>query len=97
MSRTGYAILIPALLLGGCVSSQFDENLGKAQAQMVRNQTYDPSTLQGSQDKPVEGMDSDAAKAAIDAMRKDVPDRSNVKQAVGSTVGTLQGQGGGSQ
>ena len=94
MKRTFCAVLIPSLLLGGC-ASLVDENFGKAQAQMIRNQVYNPGTLQGSQDKPVEGMDPDAAKAAIDAMRKDVPDRSNVKHDVGVTVGTQQGQGNG--
>jgi hypothetical protein len=92
MTRTFYAMLIPCLLLGAC-ASLVDENLGKAQAQMIRNQVYDPSTLQGSQDRPVEGMDPDSAKAAVDAMRKDVPDRSNVKHDVGVTVGTQQSGG----
>ncbi len=96
MIRSFVAMLVPCLLLGGCASA-FDENLGKAHAQMIRNQVYDPPTLQGPQDKPVEGMDPDAAKASIDAMRKDVPDRSAVRHDPAVTVGTAQAQNAGSQ
>jgi hypothetical protein len=95
MIRTFYAMLIPSLLLGGCAgTSLVDEDLGKAQAQMIRNQVYNPSTLQGPQDKPVEGIDPDSAKAAIDAMRKDVPDRSSAKRDMAVTLGAQQGQSG---
>jgi len=95
MIRIFCATLIPSLLLAGC-ASMVEENFGKAQAEMIRNQVYNPSTLQGSQDKPVEGIDPDSAKAAIDAMRKDLPDRSNVKRDVAVTVGQ-PGQGNGGQ
>ena len=96
MIRTFYAMLIPSLLLGGCAgTSLVDQDLGKAQAQMIRNQVYNPSTLQGPQDKPVEGIDPDSAKAAIDAMRKDVSDR-GAKQDVAAALGAQQGQASGS-
>jgi hypothetical protein len=85
-------ILVPAALLTGCASA-VDQNFGKAVAQMKRAQVYDPATLTGNQDQPVEGLDPEAAKLAIESMRKDTPERASVKRDILINVGTQSGGG----
>jgi PBP1b-binding outer membrane lipoprotein LpoB len=88
--RTVVLALLSAALLDGCASSAVDENFGKSTAQLVRSQTYDPSTLHSPSAAPVEGIDPDVAKATIDSMRKDVPDRSAVRHDLQVKVGSQQ-------
>ena len=88
--RTVVLALLSAALLDGCASSAVDENFGKSAAQLVRAQAYDASTLSSPSAAPVEGVDPDVAKAAIDSMRKDVPDRSVVRHSLPVSVGSQQ-------
>ena len=85
--------LLPAALLAGCTTSAVDENFGKAVAQVTRAQVNDPTTLTGNQDRPVEGIDPEVAKVALEAMRKDTPERASVKRPIMINVGTQNGGG----
>jgi type IV pilus biogenesis protein CpaD/CtpE len=85
---------IPAVLISACASNAVQENLGKSVAQMVKAQVSDPATLIGNQDHPVEGLDPEAAKVAIESMRKDTPERTAVRRDVLINVGTQQNSGG---
>jgi hypothetical protein len=88
--RTVVLAVLSAIVLDGCASSAVDENFGKSAAQIIRSQTYDASTLRSPSGAPVEGIDPDLGKAAIDSMRKDVPDRSGVKHDLQVKAGTQQ-------
>jgi len=74
--------LLSAVVLSGCQSTALREstalqdNMGKAVAQMRSEQVSNPATLTGSQDQPVEGVDPEVAKLALESMRKDTPERS---------------------
>jgi hypothetical protein len=88
-----------ALVLCGCQSTvrestAVEDNLGKAVAQMRREQTSNPATLTGSQDQPVDGVDPEVAATAIESMRKDTPERAAVKRDILINVGTQQSSGG---
>jgi type IV pilus biogenesis protein CpaD/CtpE len=86
-------ILVPAALVAGCQTSAVDENFGKAVAQIQRAQVNDPATLTGNQDRPVEGIDAEAATLAIESLRKDTPDRAAVKKPIAVDVGAQNGSG----
>ena len=86
-------ILVPAALAAGCAASAVDENFGKAVAQVRRAQVNDPTTLTGNQDRPVEGIDAEAAKLAIESLRKDTPERTSIKRPIMINVGTQNGGG----
>ena len=89
--------LVAALLLGACKSmtesTAVEDNMGKAVAQMKRDQISNPATSIGPNDAPVEGMDPESANNALEHMRKDVPDRSAVKRDILINVGAQQASG----
>jgi hypothetical protein len=88
------AAVLTVLTVGGCAGSTVDREYGKATHQMVRAQVYRPETLSQRSDAPVEGVDPDSAKAAVDAMRKDTAERAHTSQPIIFTYG---GACGGSQ
>ena len=93
-----------ALVLCGCQSTALqstarestavEDNLGKAVAQMRHDQTSNPATLTGSQDQPVEGVDPQVAMMALESVRKDTPERAEIKRDILINVGTQQSSGG---
>ena len=85
--------LVSALLLSACESTAVEDNMGKAVAQMKRDQISNPATSIGPNDAPVEGMDPESANNALEHMRKDVPDRSAVKRDILINIGAQQASG----
>ena len=85
--------LVSALLLSACESTAVEDNMGKAVAQMKRDQISNPSTSIGPNDAPVAGMDPESANNALGNMRKDQPDRSNVRRDILINIGAQQGSG----
>jgi len=94
MIKAIIAAALVATAIGGCTSSAVDRDYGKANKQLVQAQVYRPETLSQPSDRPVEGVDPDSAKAAVDAMRKDTAERTHSSQPIIFTYG---GAGGGSQ
>lgn len=96
-TRIAIALLAPAvtltvLLIGGCAGrGAVDREYGKATHQMVRAQVYHPETLSQPSNAPVEGVDPDSAKAAVDAMRKDTAERAHAQTPVVFTYGVPSG------
>jgi len=86
------AVAASALMIGGCTSSAVDREYGKATHQMVQAQVYRPETLSQPSDRPVEGVDPDSAKAAVDAMRKDTAERTHSNQPIIFTYGAAGSQ-----
>jgi len=92
-------LLMPllAVLLIGCATNAVEKNYGSATSNMVREQTYDVSTRTSvGGDKPVLGMDPYWAAAALDCMRKDLPDRESAQKSAQSAVVVTQTSGGAS-
>lgn len=85
------ATALSALTIGGCAGSAVDREYGKATREMVRAQVYRPETLSRQSDAPVEGVDPDSAKAAVDAMRKDTAERTHTEQPIIFTYGAPSG------
>jgi len=85
--------LVSALLLSACESTAVEDNMGKAVAQMKRDQISNPATSIGPNDAPVAGMDPESANNALGNMRKDQPDRSNVRRDILINIGAQQGSG----
>lgn len=91
--------LFSAVVLSGCASTSVREStalqddMGRAVAQMKRDQVSNPATLTGSQDQPVEGIDPEAGKLALESMRKDTPERT-VKHDVLINLGAQTGGSG---
>jgi hypothetical protein len=94
MIKAIIATALVAAAIGGCTSSAVDRDYGKANQHMVQAQVYRPETLSQPSDRPVEGVDPDSAKAAVDAMRKDTAERAHSSQPIIFTYGAA---GGGSQ
>jgi hypothetical protein len=88
-------MLLAAALLGGCATHAVDQHFGQAHERLLREQTYDVTTLSGHGDTPVMGMDPNSAQSALEAMRKDIADRGAVKTAPVTNI--MQQSGGGSQ
>jgi hypothetical protein len=89
-------LLMPllAVLLIGCATNAVEKNYGSATSNMVREQTYDVSTRTSvGGDKPVLGMDPYWAAAALDCMRKDLPDRESAQKSAQSAVTVTQTSG----
>ncbi len=77
MRRTFLLTLLAAALCA-CATRAVDQHYGEAWAQMQRAQTYN---VRAGDDSPVLGIDQIQQMRALDAMRKDVADRSAVKPA----------------
>ncbi|MGA8345127.1 MAG: hypothetical protein WB781_24575 [Candidatus Sulfotelmatobacter sp.] len=88
-------ILLPAALLAGCATHAVDKNYGQAHERLLREQTYDVTTLGGHGDTPVMGMDPNSAELALGSMRLDVTSRKAVTS--GPVTSGAQQSGGGSQ
>ena len=86
-------ILLSAALLAGCATSAVNDNYGHAVAQVRDAQIYDRSTLNGQADRPVESVDPEMAKLAIDSLRKDAPDRAVVRHSASVNVSTPSADG----
>ena len=86
--------LVSTLLLSGCnsmkESTAVEDNMGKAVAQMKRDQISNPATTIGPNDAPVTGIDQEYATRALENMRKDQPDRSAVRRDILINIGAQQ-------
>jgi hypothetical protein len=85
------SILIP-LQICGCATHGVDQHYGEAWAQMQRAQTYNP---RAGDDGAVIGTDPVQQMRALDAMRIDVADRSEVKPAPLINISQSSSTGGG--
>ena len=90
--------LVLVLLLTGCKSTTestaVEDNMGKAVAQMTREQIANPATSIGPNDVPVQGVDPDYATKALENMRQDQPDRTAVKRDILINIGAQQAASG---
>lgn len=84
------AATVLVLTLGSCASA-VDREYGNAVHQMVASQVDHPETLSQPASGPVEGVDPDSAKAAVDSMRKDTAERAHTQQPVIFTYGVPGG------
>lgn len=85
--------LVSALLLSACESTAVEDNMGKAVAQMKRDQISNPATSIGPNDAPVEGTDPESATNALESMRKDSPERKAIRRDITINVGSQQAGG----
>lgn len=77
--------LLAALLLGGCANQETltERNFGESVRNMVRAQTYDPSTLSNPDSTPVDGTDGQKIETAIETYRSG---STGNPQAVGNEI-----------
>ena len=73
-----------AMLLSGCATepSATEKDFGNSVRQMVRAQTYDPSTLDNPSRQPVTGLDGEHADIVLDAYRTDIAKPEQVRNEI---------------
>ncbi|MGA8707761.1 MAG: hypothetical protein WB646_12335 [Steroidobacteraceae bacterium] len=92
-----FFVLAPLMLLGGCTTSNVNQNYGNAYEQMVREQTFDISTRNtGQGDRVLQGTDPDYANKTLQEMRKDTANRATIQSAGQANMSPSGGGGGGS-
>jgi hypothetical protein len=84
------ALMSATVALCACTSSPVDDQFGSSVRQVNAGQTLDQRTRDNPSDAPVIGADPYAVNAAVEAMRKDLPKRSEVKRDVIVNVGGNQ-------
>jgi pilus assembly protein CpaC len=72
--------------------SSVERDFGKAKKATQAAQTYDPKTIDAPSGAPVEGADPAAVNTAVEGMRKDVPQRQDVKRNIVIDVSGQQGR-----
>jgi type IV pilus biogenesis protein CpaD/CtpE len=83
------ASLIVVALASGCATepSGVEEDFGTSVRQMIRAQTYDPSTLENPSREPVTGLDGEYAEAVVDAYKGDIAKPEQVRNEIEINVG----------
>lgn len=83
------AFLLPALLLGGCANEPTltEQNFGESVRQMVRAQTYDPSTISSPSEATIERTDGEMLEGAIESYRSRETDTGSVNEEITINVG----------
>lgn len=79
MSRRLLAMAAAATLCG-CAATPLEADYGKSFRQMVENQVFDRATLANPSPAPVEGADPDMINLAVQSLRTEAIDRSQVAQ-----------------
>jgi hypothetical protein len=91
MKRTAFILLCGSLTLAACeTTTPVESDFGNSVRQMRDAQTLDRETLTNPSDKPVIGADPYVVNAAVEEMRKDVPDRDKSQDDVPINVGNTQ-------
>ena len=75
-----------AATLCGCAATPLEADYGKSFRQMVENQVFDRATLANPSPAPVEGADPDMINLAVQSLRTEAIDRSQVAQPLIITV-----------
>lgn len=81
--------VLAALLLGACATDPglTEQNFGESVRQMIRAQTYDPSTLSSPSDEAVEGTDGQMLEGTLEAYRETVSNPDAVGRDITISVG----------
>ena len=75
------------LALSGCAATPLEADYGRSFKQMTENQVYDRATLSKPGTAAVEGADPDMINLAVQAMRAEHIDRSQVAQPMTINIG----------
>lgn len=88
---TTFAAALP-LAIGGCASepTPTERDFGNSVRQMIRAQTYDPSTLTSPSEEPVESTDGQMLEGSLESYRRDTGNRESVDSDI--VVGVDGGQ-----
>ena len=83
------APVLCALLLGACANQPTltEINFGDSVRQMVRAQTYDPSTISTPSTEPVDGTDGQLLEGALETYRGSVANPESVGNEIQINVG----------
>lgn len=86
------AYLLPALWLTACATepTMTEENFGDSVRQMIRAQTYDPSTLTSPSTEAIDSTDGQMLEGALKAYRETVADPASVGNEISIGVGNGQ-------
>jgi hypothetical protein len=94
MDTLAKTVITPAALLalcifGGCAADPTvsEQNFGNSVRNMVRVQTYDPSTLDNPSEEAVEGADGQKLEGALEAYRESASTPQSATQEVSISVG----------
>lgn len=91
MHKLALATAATALALGGCAQTPLEADYGQSVKQMNTYQVYDRRTLFKPSAAPVEGADPDMINLAVQSLRTEKVDRTQVNQPLTINIGA-QGQ-----
>ena len=85
----GLGLVGAALLLGACAGrpTLTEQNFGESVRQMIRAQTYDPSTLESPSTETIESTDGQLLDNALEAYRSTVAAPESAGREVVITLG----------
>jgi hypothetical protein len=80
MSRRLFVMAASVAALCGCAATPLESDYGQSYRQLVENQVFDRATLSNPSTAPVEGADPDMINLAVQSLRTESIDRSQVSQ-----------------
>ncbi|HEY3731859.1 MAG TPA: hypothetical protein VGL28_11430 [Steroidobacteraceae bacterium] len=92
MRHIVFAAAAAGLALSGCAQTPLEADYGNSVRQMQEFQTYDRRTRYKPSAAPVEGADPDMLNLAIQSLRTEKVDRSQVSQPMTINIGGQSGQ-----
>lgn len=88
MNTTKVAATACLLGLAGCNTAPVQNDFGKEVREVAAGQTLNPATRENPSGEPVIGADPYVINAAVEAMRKDVGEREDVKPSTLINIGS---------
>lgn len=92
MRHLAFAAAAVALTLSGCAQTPLQADYGNSVRQMQKYQVYDRRTLYKPSAAPVEGADPEMLNLAVQSLRTEKVDRSQVSQPMTINIGSQNGQ-----
>jgi len=92
MRHLAAAAAAAGLALGGCAQTPLEADYGNSVRQMQTYQVYDRRTLYKPSAAPVEGADPDMLNLAVQSLRTEKVDRSQISQPMTINTGGGNGQ-----
>ncbi len=92
MRHLALAAAAAGLALGGCAQTPLEADYGNSVRQMQKYQVYDRRTLFKPSAAPVEGADPEMINLALQSLRTERVDRSQIQQPMTINIGGQNGQ-----
>jgi hypothetical protein len=92
MRNLAFMAMAAGVALSGCAATALEADYGHSVKQMTEYQVYDRSTLTRPRAASVEGADPDMINLAVQTLRTEKVDRTQVSQPMTINIGGQNGQ-----